>query len=339
MMRSWTIARPGGIEGLELVERPVPVPGPGEVLVKMRAASLNYRDLQIVHGQYPRTPLLPPGLVPLSDGCGEVVELGSGAVGFRIGDRVAPNLAQDWLSGPLTAEAAASTLGAHRHGVLAEYAVFPANSLVMLPHSLSFAEGATLPCAGLTAWNALTVAGNLKPGQVVLVQGTGGVSLFAAQIALACGARVIATTGSEAKMASLTSLGCEACIDYRRTPDWSAEVLAHTGGRGADVIVEVGGAGTIARSLAAVAVAGRISLVGTLAEPAQIDPRPILVRYASITGIFVGSRQMFAQFNRFVEAHALQPIVDRVFQFEDAPSAYDCLKQRRHFGKIVIGIA
>lgn len=334
-MRCYVIPKPGAIDALALVERPTPAPGPGQVLVRVRATSLNYRDLITVIGRYARS-APKPDLIPLSDGAGEVTAVGPGVTRVKVGDRVAGVFMQRWSGGEVEDASFASAMGGAIDGMLTEYAVLEQDGVVKLPDHLSFEQGATLPCAAVTAWHALVVFGGLKAGDTVLVQGSGGVSVFGLQFARAFGARVIATSGQAAKAERLKALGAEAVIDYKAVPDWDQEVLRLTGGRGVDHVVEVGGAGTLQKSLACVRVGGKIGVIGVLTGPAQIDPTPILRRNVGVQGIYVGHRQMFEAMNRAIAANRLEPVIDRVFPFEQAPDAYRHMQAQAHFGKIVI---
>lgn len=333
-MKLYRLTGPG-IENLALVEEPPPSPGPGQALVRVRASSLNYRDLMTVSGRYARgAPMA--NLVPLSDGAGEVVEVGAGVTRVAPGDRVAGIFMQRWIGGGITPEAGASALGGAIHGMMAEYVALDAEGLVKIPAHLSFEEAATLPCAAVTAWHALVEHARVKAGDVVLVQGTGGVSIFALQFARLLGARVIATSSSDEKLAHARALGASDGINYRRTPEWQDAALELTGGLGVDEIVEVGGAGTFARSLGAVRLGGCISLIGVLTGAAEVNPTGIMRKSLSVRGIYVGSREMFEAMNRAIALHALRPVIDRVFDFAEAQEAFLHMQGAGHFGKIVL---
>jgi len=335
-MKSWVIPSPKGIDSLTLAERPDPTPGPRQVLVRVRATSLNYRDLITVEGSSARA-APKPDLVPLSDGAGEVLAVGPGVTRVKAGDRVAGCFMQNWVGGAIDEAAQASAMGGAIDGMLTELAVLEEDGVVHLPGQLSFEEAATLPCAGVTAWHALVEIGAVKAGDSVLVLGSGGVSIFALQFARMFGARVIATSGSKAKAERAKKMGAEAVIDYRSVPDWDHEVLKLTGGRGVDVTVEVGGAGTLPRSFMATRIAGRIAVIGLLTGAgAQVDPMPILRRNLRVQGLYVGNRQMFEAMTRAIEANGLKPVIDKVFPFAQAKDAYRHMKSQNHFGKIVI---
>jgi NADPH:quinone reductase-like Zn-dependent oxidoreductase len=334
-MRCYILSTPGSIDGLLLVERPDPAPGPRQVLVRVRATSLNYRDLITVEGKYARA-APKPDLIPLSDGAGEIVAVGPGVSRFKVGDRIAGCFMQKWIGGAIDEAAQASAMGGAIDGMLTELAVLEEDGAVVLPAHLSFEQGATLPCAAVTAWHALVEIGQLKAGDTVLVQGSGGVSIFALQFARMFGARVIATSSSAAKAERLKAMGAEAVIDYKATPDWDQEALKLTAGRGADLIVEVGGAGTLPRSFLAARLGGRIAVIGLLTGPSQVDPMPILRRNLRVQGLYVGSKQMFDSMNRAIAAGHLEPVIDKVFPFAEAKDAYRHLKGQSHFGKIVI---
>jgi NADPH:quinone reductase-like Zn-dependent oxidoreductase len=337
-MKCYVIPAPNGIDSLKLVERPDPTPGAHQMLVRVRATSLNYRDLLTVEAQYARS-APKPDLIPLSDGAGEVVAVGPGVSRFKVGDRVAGCFMQKWIGGPISDSPMASAMGGAIDGMLTELAVLEEDGAVVLPSGLSFEEGATLPCAAVTAWHALVEIGNIKAGDTVLVQGSGGVSIFALQFARMSGARVIATSSSSAKAERLKKMGAEAVIDYRATPDWDKEAMKLTAGRGADIIVEVGGAGTLPRSFLAARTGGTIAVIGLLSGMATLDPMPILRRNLRVQGLYVGSTQMFEAMNRAIEAARLKPVIDKVFPFTEAKQAYRHLKSQNHFGKIVIANA
>jgi NADPH:quinone reductase-like Zn-dependent oxidoreductase len=334
-MKVFELQNSFGIDSLTLTERPEPRPGPGQVLLKMRALSLNYRDLLVVKGLY--NPKLRLPLVPLSDGVGEVTGVGDGVTRVQKGDRVAGLFMQDWLCGELTEAKARSSLGGGGlAGVLAEYVALHQDGVVHVPGRLTDEEAATLPCAAVTAWHALIAEGALKAGDTVLVQGTGGVSVFALQFAKLNGARVLATSSSDAKLKRALELGASDGINYKTTPDWEERVRQLTGGVGVDHVVEVGGAGTLGKSLRAVRMGGRVSLIGVLSGGGQVNPMPILMKNVRVQGIYVGSREMFEAMNRAIALHQLRPVVDRVFPFAEAREALRYLESRAHFGKVCI---
>jgi len=336
-MRAYRLSTPGSIDGLVEAELPMPKPGHRQVLVKVAACSLNYRDLAIALGKY-RMPVK-PDLIPLSDGAGEVVEVGPGVARVKVGDRVAGNFGQRWHGGRSPAENADATLGGAIDGMLAEYVLLEEDGTVKLPDHLSFEEGATLPCAAVTAWNALVEHGEIRAGDTVLVQGTGGVSIFALQIARMFGARVIATSSSDEKLARAKALGAADGINYKLRPDWDQAALELTGGRGVDHVVEVGGAGTITRSLGAVAPGGRVSMIGVLTAPTNdFNPMMIMAKRASLRGIFVGSTQMFEGLGRALAANGVKPVIDRSFGWGEVRDAYRHMQSAAHFGKIVITV-
>jgi len=332
-MKAMRIHRTGDLDGLRVEELPEPRPGPGQVRVRIRAASLNYRDLLVVKGTYSRN--LPLPLTPLSDGAGEVVEVGPGATRFAVGARVAGIFMQTWLEGALTDAKGKSALGGAIDGVLAEQVVFHEDGLVAVPDHLSFEEAATLPCAAVTAWNALIEAG-LKAGDTVLTLGTGGVSLFALQFARLAGARVHITSGSDDKLERAKRLGASDGINYKTTPEWDKKVRELTGGVGVDHVVEVGGAGTLPRSLRAVRTGGHVALIGVLSGGGEVNPMPVLMKAVRLQGVFVGSRAMFEAMNRAIVEHKMRPVIDKVFPFAEVHAAYRHLESGAHFGKVVV---
>jgi NADPH:quinone reductase-like Zn-dependent oxidoreductase len=335
-MKAYRLHAFGGPDSIKCDELPTPEPGPGQVRVRVRATSLNFRDLMVSKGVY--NPKLKLPLIPLSDGAGEVTALGDGASRFRVGDRVVAAFMPGWSDGPPTEEKARSAQGADVQGMLAEEVVLPEAGLLPVPAHLSFEEAATLPCAAVTAWNALVETGGIRPGDSVLVQGTGGVSIFALQFARQAGARVIATSSSEAKLARVRELGAAELINYRTTPAWDKRVRELTSGQGVDMIVEVGGAGTLPLSTRAVKLGGYIALIGVLTGAGEFNPIPVLMKNIRLQGIFVGSVQMFASMLKAVEVSQLRPVIDRVFPFDQAIPALKYLESGAHFGKVVIAI-
>lgn len=336
-MKAWRFVKTFGLENLACVEVPDPRPGPGQAVIRVRACSLNFRDLVVSKGGYGRA--VKPPLTPLSDGAGEVLEVGEGVTRVKPGDRVAAIFMQGWLDGPPDDGKAATALGGAIDGMLAEKVCLDASGLVRFPDHLSFEEAAALPCAAVTAWHSLFDSGRLEPGQTVLVQGSGGVSIFALQFAKMAGARVIATTsGRGDKKVGLRALGADAVVSYLTTPDWDRAALEFTAGTGVDHVIEVGGAGTLPLSLKAVRRGGHIALIGVLSGGGEIDPRFIFLKQARIQGIYVGSRKMFEDMNRAIAASGIHPVIDRVFPFEAAPDAFTYLESGAHFGKVCIGL-
>lgn len=323
-----------GLDNLKRVEQPEPQPRAGQVLLKMRAWSLNYRDLLVIKGLY--NPKLPLPLVPFSDGVGEVVAVGDSVRRVKTGDRVAGCFMQKWLSGPITEPEARSTLGGGGTGMLAEYVVLDQEGVVPVPAHLSDEEAAALPCAAVTAWHALVDSGRVKAGDSVLVLGTGGVSIFALQFARLHGASVIATSSSDAKLERAAQLGAGHGINYKTHPDWEKQVRLLTADAGVDHVVEVGGAGTLPRSLKAVRMGGHIAMIGVLSGGGECSPMPILMKSIRVQGIYVGSRQMFEEMNRAIALHQMRPVVDRVFPFAEAPQALRYMESGSHFGKICL---
>ncbi|MCC7261856.1 MAG: NAD(P)-dependent alcohol dehydrogenase [Candidatus Latescibacteria bacterium] len=333
-MKSYHLTTAGEAFALQLGEYPQPQPGPGQVRVRVRACSLNYRDLLVRQGRYGKRT---EGLVPLSDGAGEVEAVGDGVQGVRPGDRVAGCFFQGWPSGPFTAAVMDTALGGARDGMLAEAVILEAEGVIPLPAHLSWAEAACLPCAGLTAWNALVTRGGLQPGTTVLLQGTGGVSIFALQFAVALGARVILLSSSDAKLERGRILGAAQTLNYHTHPDWEQEVWKLTEKRGVDHIVEVGG--NLEKSLRCLAAGGHIAQVGVLGGGSgATNLFPLAMKNARLDGIYVGSRADFAAMNQLLNTHQLHPVIDRIFSFTQATEAYDHLASGSHFGKVVIEI-
>jgi NADPH:quinone reductase-like Zn-dependent oxidoreductase len=336
-MRVVEVAGAFGLENLRLAERPDPSPGPGEVLLRMRAASLNFRDVLTVEGTYNRKQKLP--LIPCSDGVGEVAAVGDGVSRVAVGDRVCPIFAQRWIAGEPTRERLRSTLGGPLDGTLAERMVLSEEGVVRVPEHLSDEEAATLPCAAVTAWSALVTEGGVTAGDVVLVQGTGGVSIFALQLARLLGARVIVTSSSDEKLARAKELGAEAGINYHQVPEWGERAKELTGGVGVDQVIEVGGAGTLVQSLRAVRMGGRISLIGVLAGgKVDLPLALVFMQRIRLQGILVGHRESFEAMNRALAAHRLRPVIDRTFPMEDARAACEHLAAGRHLGKICLRV-
>ena len=329
-------AKDFSIDALKLAERPVPRPRRGEILIRIKAASLNYRDLAVLVHKY--LPTLPLPYVPASDACGEVAEIGEEVTRFKVGDRVTPIYTQGWHDGnPTPEQRTRRTLGAPLSGVLQEYVAVPAEDAVSVPAHLSDGEASTLPIAALTAWSTLQ-EGGIKSGDTVLVQGTGGVALFALQFAKLAGARVIALSSSDEKLARAKKLGADAGINYRTTPDWNVAVKEATQGKGVEIIVETAGA-TLDKSLASLAFGGFIGVVGFVAGyKTEIPIRALLGPMIRVQGIAVGSRARFEAMNRAIAQHNLKPVVDSTFPLEKAADAFRRMEQGKHFGKIVVSL-
>ncbi|HZZ79274.1 MAG TPA: NAD(P)-dependent alcohol dehydrogenase [Gemmataceae bacterium] len=323
-----------GIENLHVVDRPEPTPGHGQVLLKMKAWSLNYRDLLVAKGLY--NPKLKFPFVPLSDGVGEVIGVGPGVTRVKVGDRVAGCFMSRWIAGAITDIGAKSGLGGNIEGIAAEQVVLDEDAVVKVPTHLSDEEAATLPCAAVTAWNALVTQGGLKAGDSVLVQGTGGVSIFALQFARMMGARVIATSSSNAKLERVKQMGASDGINYKDTPAWDEKVREVTGGAGVDHVVEVGGAGTFNLSMKSVRLGGIVSLIGVLAGKGDVNLMPVLMKSVRVQGIFVGSREMFEAMNKAIALAQMRPVADRVFDFKDIQAALKHMEAGAHFGKICL---
>ncbi len=341
-MRAWSIDR-FDLAALTLRDIPDPTPGPGEALLAVRALSLNFRDLLVIRGQY--NPKLPLPATPISDAAGEVLAVGPGVTRVRPGDRVMTHFLTGWIDGPFRGDYPATTLGLPRAGLAAERVALPADALLPLPSGYSFAEAATLPIAALTAWSALVTAGGLDPagsnsGRTVLTLGTGGVSIFAVQIAAALGARVIITSSSDEKIERARRLGAAAGVNYRTQPNWDRAVLDLTNGEGADVTVENGGAATLDQSIRATRAGGVVALLGALTGlKGEVNLAPILMRRMRIMGIMVDSRAQFERLSKFLGQHAIRPVIDRAFAFEALPAALAHLAAGAHFGKIVVDVS
>jgi NADPH:quinone reductase-like Zn-dependent oxidoreductase len=334
-MRAWQIISDGGVDALQLTDVAMPEPGPGEVRMRVRASSINYRDLTAIEDPVSRN--LPFPTTPNSDAAGEISAIGPGVTDVSIGDRVTSCFFADWEAGPCSVAAMNTALGGARQGVLAEEVVLPVGAMLAMPQDLSFAEAATLPCAALTAWNALTELTPVMAGETVLLLGTGGVSVFAQQFCALMGADTIVTSSSNEKLEKMRALGARGTVNYREFPDWDQEVLRLTNGVGVDRVVEVGGPGTLQKSIRAVRVGGVVSLIGVLTGgQGQIIPTDVMRKSVTLRGIYVGPRQMFQRMNRAIETHGLKPVIDLTVPFEDAQSAYTTMRAAGHFGKIVI---
>lgn len=336
-MRIWQVAAPTGPAGLVLADRPDPTPGPRDVVVRTRAVSLNYRDLLVISGGYGRQ--APPGTVPCSDAAGAVIQVGAEVSRVRVGDRVTSTFAPGWVSGSLTTSAARTALGlGTTGGVLADAFVLPEHAVVPVPEAFSDEEAATLPCAALTAWHALFEEAPFAPGTTVLAMGTGGVSTFAAQFALAAGGRVLATSSRDEKLARLAALGVRDTINYVETPDWDERARELTGGTGVDRVIEIGGEGTLDKSIRAVRPGGMISLIGVLAGSGHVALGPVFLRNIRLQGVMVGSREMFERMNAALAVRPIAPVIDRIVGFDEAPAAFAHLAGRTHVGKVVIRV-
>ena len=336
-MKVFEIKAYGDPGELNLVDRSDPSPAAGQVLVKIRAVSLNYRDLVVLRGQYERSPQL--GRIPCSDGAGEVVAVGPGVSQFKPGDRVVGCFFQAWIGGRFRAEYHRSALGGAIDGVLAELVLFDQDGLLHLPEIYSFEEGATLPCAALTAWHSLFVRGRLTAGESVLLLGTGGVSIFGLQLAKAAGAKAIVTSSSDTKLKRVRELGADELINYRSTPDWGREAARLSGVDGVDHVIEVGGAGTFQQSVRACRFSGNIGLIGILSgREAATEIFSIVPKSLNVFGIYVGSRFMFEEMNRALLQNQLRPVIDRVFRFGEALAAFEYMASGAHFGKVVISV-
>jgi NADPH:quinone reductase-like Zn-dependent oxidoreductase len=336
-MKCFELRGPDGVEGLELVDKPTPKPARGQVLVRLNAATLNYRDLLIVRGGYGSRQKFP--LIPLSDGAGIVETVGPDVRTFVPGDRVVGSFFETWIGGEPSAAKMHGSLGGAVDGVLAEYRVFPEQALVRTPDHLSDVEAAALPCAGLTAWNAVAKLGDVKAGQTVLTQGTGGLSIFALQFAKMCGARVIATSSSDAKLERLKSMGADATINYKTTPDWGKKAR-ELSGQGVDLVVEVGGVGTLNESIRAIRIGGTIAFIGVLAGPPSAELRlPLMVmQQQRLQGVTVGSVEDLQAMCNAIAINKMKPAIDRTFPFAQVRAAFAHMTSGAHFGKVAIAI-
>jgi len=334
-MKTYELHPREGFDALTIVERKAKDVGPDDVRVRVRAVSLNFRDLMVAR----RAQTMKAPIVPASDGAGEVIAVGSAVTRLAVGDRVAASFFPTWVDGDLSDAHHAAALGGQVDGMLAEEVVLPERAWVRVPAHLSFEEAATLPCAGVTAYNALFEAATLRAGDTVLVQGTGGVSIYALQLAKVAGARVIVTSQSAEKRAKAKALGADHVIDYKETPAWGEVARAWTGGRGVDVAVEVGGPGTFDQSVASLRYGGTMSLLGVLTgTKGEVNTYAIFHKAIRVAGVYVGSVAMFEGLNRAMAASAIKPIVDRAFAFDQAKEAYAYLASAKHFGKVVIRV-
>jgi NADPH:quinone reductase-like Zn-dependent oxidoreductase len=337
-MRAYQILPGAGIDGLQCVDFPDRELGTGEVRLRVRAVSLNYRDLMVAGGNYLVN--VDDPIVPCSDGAGEVLAVGPGVRRVQVGDRVAGSFFPFWLDGPAAPDKVRHALGGDIDGMLAEEVILHEDALARIPASMTFIDAATLPCAGVTAWNAIfESSNNVRPGDTVLLLGTGGVSVLGLQLAKAAGLQTIITSSSDDKLARARELGATHTINYRTHPEWQEEVLRLTGGSGAQVVLEVGGQGTVNRSIASAAMGGTIAVIGGVSGfGGEVNPGSLLASAKRLVGIYVGSRTMLDKVIRFADGTGLQPVVDRVFPFEEAQAAYAYMESGAHFGKVVIAV-
>lgn len=337
-MQAYHIKAGQQIAGLKQIQHSISAPAAHEVHVRIHAVSLNYRDLMIADGKYLSTGDAP--VIPCSDGAGEVIAVGAQVTRFRVGDRVAASFFPDWVNGAPTPQNTAGALGAAVDGMLAEEVVLHEEALVAIPAHLTYAEAATIPCAGVTAWNSLFVEGGLRAGDSVLLLGTGGVSIWGLQLAKAAGLRAIITSSSDEKLDRARSLGAAATINYKTTPEWQDEVLRLTAGRGVDLVLEVGGQGTLTRSIASARMGGTVAIIGGVSGfGGELNPFALIGGAKRLSGIFVGSRSMFEDLNRFLSVTEIHPVIDHIFPFQQARDAYAHLKSEGHFGKVVIEVS
>ncbi|MGB7405237.1 MAG: NAD(P)-dependent alcohol dehydrogenase [Pacificimonas sp.] len=334
-MKAIAITKPGGLDNLKLVERDDPTPGPGEILVRTRASSLNYHDYVVAIGGIPT----PDGRIPMSDGAGEVVAVGDGASRFKVGDHVLSTFFPNWAGGDTELPKMIGVPGDHADGFAAELVAMPEAAFTRIPEGYSFAEAATLPCAALTAWRGMFVEGSVKPGDWVLVQGTGGVSIFALQFAKAAGAKVIATSSSNEKLERVKALGADHVINYKAEPKWGKLAKEMTGGRGVDEVVEIGGPGTLAQSIQASRIGGHISLIGVLTGVSgEVPTAAFFSANLTMSGITVGSRANQEDMIRAIEANGIKPVIDKDFALADLSDAFRHQEAQKHFGKITVSV-
>lgn len=333
IMKKYQIISDKGIDDLQLTEGAMPSVGDMDVLVRIKSSSINYRDLTTIENPMPRNINFP--LVPNSDGVGKVVEVGSKVTRVGVGDRVCGIFFQTWMDGEIASIDMANALGGTVDGVLSEYRAFDEKGLVKVPEHLTDPEASTLPCSGVTAWNSLVEKACVKPGDTVLLLGTGGVSIMALQFCQMLGVKAILTSSSDEKLSRGRALGAWQTINYREEPNWDLRVLDLTDGRGVDHVVEVGGAGTLPKSINAVRVSGSIGLIGILTE-GQVDPMPILRKSLHLHGIYVGHRRMFEDMNRAISAHQMRPVIDQTYPISNARDAYHAMRAANHFGKLTI---
>lgn len=337
-MLAYQILPGQNIDGLQCVDLPQRALGAGEVRIKVRAVSLNFRDLAVAAGNYIAD--VDDPIIPCSDGAGEVVEVGAGVRRFRPGDRVAATFFPCWIDGRSTPDKIRHALGGDIDGMLAHEVCMDESALVAIPEGVDFIDAATLPCAGVTAWNAMFVSHGVRPGDTVLLLGTGGVSILGLQLARAAGLRIIITSSSEEKLRRAKELGAHHTINYRSTPEWHEEVLRATGGAGADLVLEVGGKGTVNRSVAAAAMNGTVAIIGGVSGfGGEVNPAALLAGAKRLAGVYVGSRSMLEELLHFVQVAGIEPVVDRVFTYDQAREAYRYMESGSHFGKVVIAVA
>jgi NADPH:quinone reductase-like Zn-dependent oxidoreductase len=336
-MKAYHVHPGQNFDGIVPIERTLPAPGPHEVRVRIRAVALNYRDLMVIRGDYNGGNAAP--VVPASDGAGDVIEVGDQVTRFKVGDRVATTFFASWIEGRQTPEKSRHSFGGSIDGVLAQEIVVSQDALFKVPDHLDYNEAATLTCAGATAWNSLFVEGRARPGDSVLLLGTGGVSIWGLQLAKAAGLHAVITSSSDTKLDRARRLGADATINYTTTPEWHEDVLRATGGEGVEVVIEVGGAGTLKKSLLSTRMGGTVAIVGGVSGwGSEVDPFQMIRGAKHVTGIYVGSLAMLEDLARFVALHRIKPVVDRVFPFDQARAAYEYLDSGSHFGKVVIAV-